>query len=260
MGSDILAGRAILSFSAAVMIAPAAFFVPFPSEATWYALLLAIPAHFTYQLCLIGAMQRGDLSLVFPIMRGGAPMLTAIVAFVILGEKLSLIEVSGLIIASIAVLIFVLPPKGTRLRSHPDRRVMLWALATSFGIAFYTTLDARGIRIAGRPETFIVWLFILDAICISSTALIVRRSAMIPIIKERWKYGTAAGFLSILSFGAALYALSLIETAKVSALRETAVVFAALFGAIFLKEGFGMRRILAAALLAVGLIIMQFAG
>jgi drug/metabolite transporter (DMT)-like permease len=68
----------------------------------------------------------------------------------------------------------------------------------------------------------------------------------------------AGGALSILSFGSALYAFSLMETAKVSALRETAVVFAAAMGSMFLGESLGRRRIAAAAVLAAGLVLTQF--
>ena len=78
------------------------------------------------------------------------------------------------------------------------------------------------------------------------------------VARGKWRYGVVAGFLSILSFGAALWAFSMMEVAKVSALRETAVVFAALMGAHMLKEGFGRRRILAALTLAAGLVMMQF--
>ena len=77
-------------------------------------------------------------------------------------------------------------------------------------------------------------------------------------IRAKWRYGAAAGALSILSFGAALFAFSFVETAKVSALRETAVVWAALMGTLWLREGFGVRRIIAAITLAAGLILLQF--
>jgi drug/metabolite transporter (DMT)-like permease len=79
-------------------------------------------------------------------------------------------------------------------------------------------------------------------------------------VRMKWRYGVAAGALSILSFGSALYAFSLMETAKVSALRETSVVFAAAMGSLFLGEGFGRRRLIAAVALACGLVLMQFAG
>jgi drug/metabolite transporter (DMT)-like permease len=78
------------------------------------------------------------------------------------------------------------------------------------------------------------------------------------VVRAKWRYGVAAGALSILSFGAALWAFSMMEVARVSALRETAVVFAAIMGAHMLKEGFGRRRIFAALALACGLVLMQF--
>ena len=258
MGSDILVGRAVLSASAAAMVAPAAWFVPLPDAWTWGALLLAVPAHYVYQLCLVRALQRGDLSLVFPVMRGAAPLLTAAAAFLLLHEALPPLAVAGLLVATVAVFVFAAPPRGTLLRHHPDLAVLGWALATAVGVALYNVADARGVRGAPEPFTYIVWIFILDAVCITSTALLRRRRELGRAIASKWRFGVAAGFLSVLSYGSAVYAFSLIETAKVSALRETSVVFAALMGTFFLGEGLGRRRILAALALAGGLILMQF--
>ncbi|MEA3009296.1 MAG: hypothetical protein QOJ91_988 [Sphingomonadales bacterium] len=260
MGSDILVGRAMLSASAALMVAPAALFVPLPDSWTWGALLLAVPAHYLYQLCLIGALQRGDLSLVFPVMRGSAPLLTAAAAFLLLGEVLPPLALAGLAVATAAVFVFAAPPRGTLLRHHPDRTVLAWALATAVAIALYNVADARGVRGAPEPFTYIVWIFLLDSIGITGTALLRRRRELGRTIASKWRFGVAAGFLSILSYGSAVYAFSLMETARVSALRETSVVFAALLGAVFLKEGFGARRVAAAVALAAGLVAMQFSG
>jgi drug/metabolite transporter (DMT)-like permease len=258
MGTDILAGRAILSVSAALLIAPAALFVPAPDAATWNALIWALPVHFGYQLCLVLAMQRGDLSLVFPIMRGSAPLLTAAAAFLLLGETLPPLALLGLALATAAVIVFAAPPEGFDLRGHPDKAALLWALATAVGVALYNVADARGVRVAPEPLTYIVWLFLLDPIGITVTALLFRRRELGEVIAARWRYGVVAGVLSIFSFGSALYAFSLIETARVSALRETAVVFAALMGTRLLREVFAPRRIAAALVLAAGLILMQF--
>jgi drug/metabolite transporter (DMT)-like permease len=260
MGSDILVGRAVLSSSAAVMVAPAALFVPWPDAWTWGALLLAVPAHYGYQLCLIRALQRGDLSLVFPVMRGAAPLLTAATAFLFLHEALAPLALAGLLAATAAVFVFAAPPRGTLLRHHPDLAVLGWALATAIGVSLYNVADSRGVRGAPTPFTYIVWIFILDAVGITLTATLRRRRELVRVIASKWRFGVAAGFLSILSYGSAVYAFSLIETAKVSALRETSVVFAALMGTLFLKEGFGARRILAALALAGGLVLMQFGG
>ena len=258
MGSDILVGRATLSATAAAMVAPAAFFVPLPDAWTWGALLLAVPAHYAYQLCLIRALQRGELSLVFPVMRGAAPLLTAAAAWLILQEALAPLALAGLVVATAALFVFAAPPRGILLRHHPDLRVLGWALATAAGVALYNVADARGVRGAPDPFTYIVWIFLLDSVGITLTALLRRRRELARTVAAKWRFGVAAGFLSILSYGSAVYAFSLVETAKVSALRETSVVFAALMGTFLLGEGLGRRRIAAALALSAGLLAMQF--
>jgi drug/metabolite transporter (DMT)-like permease len=260
MGSDILLGRAVLSISAALLLIPAVFFLPLPDGPTWAALALAAPAHFVYQICLVQAMQRGDLSLVFPVMRGAAPLLTAIAAFLLLDEALSLLAVAGLLVATAAVIAFAAPPSGVLLRDHPELVALAWALAAAVGVSLYNVADANGVRIAPEPLTYIVWMFLLDPIGITIVALIRRRDALRRTVAEKWRFGVIAGMLSVFSYGSAVYAFSLMETAKVSALRETAVVWAALMGTIFLKEGFGRRRLVAALVLAGGLVLMQFGG
>lgn len=260
MGTDILVGRAILSSSAALLIAPFALLVPLPDKATWIALGWAIPAHYVYQRCLVKTMERGDLSLVFPVMRGLAPLLTAGTAMIALGETLNPAAHVGLLLATVSVGVFALPPSGTAMLRHPDAAALFWALMTAICISLYNVADARGVRIAPEPLTFIVWLFLLDWISITATALLLRRTELRSALRLRWRYGVAAGIASILSFGASTYAYSLMETAKVSALRETSVVFAAIMGARLLGEGFGRRRTVAAVTLAAGLVTMQFAG
>jgi uncharacterized membrane protein len=148
---------------------------------------------------------------------------------------------------------------AARIRDLLDGRAG-FALGAGHG-GRHRALQCRGCarrRIAPDPLTFIVWLFLVDWIFISSAALIFRRNLLAAAVALKWRYGVAAGALSILSFGSALYAFSLMETAKVSALRETSVVFAAALGSLLLGESFGARRIAAAAVLAAGLIVMQF--
>ena len=258
MGVDILVGRAVLSLSAALIVLPAAFVVEPPDGATMLALVVALPAHTAYQLCLVQAVGRGDLSLVFPVMRGAAPLLTAVVVLLALGQELGWLAWAGLLISCAAVLIFAWPRGEGGIRRHPDRHALAWALATAVTIACYNAADTHGVRVAPTPFVYIVWLFLLDPIGIAVTAAARRRRELASVIRAKWRTGVAAGALSVVSFGSALYAFTLLETAKVSALRETAVVFAALFGARLLKEPFGRRRLRAAVLLAGGLVMMQF--
>jgi drug/metabolite transporter (DMT)-like permease len=193
-------------------------------------------------------------------MRGLAPLLTAATAWAALGQVLNAAEWLALGVATIAIMIFALPPRGISLRAHPDKAALAWAVLTAVGVSFYNATDARGVRTAPEPLTFIVWLFLLDWICVTIAAAALRRGQLVAAILPQWRSAASAGALSILSFGASLYAMSLIDAAKVSALRETSVVIAALMGAFLLGEGLGGRRIAAAALLAAALVALQFAG
>ena len=256
-GGDILASRIMMALCAAAVLVPFAFFVPLPTREVWAALGVSLIAHFFYQSCMIRALHRGDLSLVFPIMRGLSPIITAAFAFLFLGEGLPPLAIAGLIIATGAVIYFGMPTAGGSLRAHPDKMALFWAVGTAVGIALYSVADARGVRLAENPFTYIVWLFLLDPIGVTVVGAVTRGPRIFEMFRTHWHFGLIAGVLSTLSFGSALLAMDMTEVARIAALRETAVVFAALLAWWFLKEGFGLRRTIAAAILALGLILLQ---
>jgi drug/metabolite transporter (DMT)-like permease len=256
---DILGARAVMAFTSALLMLPAAFFVPLPSQQTWMILALSLPAHWLYQTALVRALSRGDLSLVFPVMRGTAPLLTALAASLVLGEHLQPLAIAGLIIASLATVIFALPEKNFGGSRKVRNSALLWALATGACVAIYNVIDAQGVRSGPSQWSFIVWLFLLDWIGINAIAFLTRgREAFIAGARAALWPGLGAGVCSLASFSMALYGFSIAPVAYMSAMRETAVVFAAIMGWWFLREGFGMRRTFAAILLAAGLSLLQF--
>lgn len=256
---DILGGRSIMSLTSAILILPAAFFIPLPSQQMWLILALSLPAHWLYQTALVRALSRGDLSLVFPVMRGSAPLLTAIAAALVLGEHLSLLAISGLVIASLATVIFALPERNFAGSRKVRQSALLWALATGACVAVYNVIDAQGARSPPMQWSFIVWLFLLDWIGINTIAFLTRgRKKFMASARAALWPGIGAGTCSLFSFTMALYGFSIAPVAYISAMRETAVVFAALMGWWFLREGFGLRRTFAALLLAGGLSLLQF--
>lgn len=256
--SDIVGARSVTSISGAVIMAPFAFVTPLPNVATWEVLAFALPAHWLYQTALVRALSRGDLSLVFPVMRGSAPLLTALVAGLVLHEHLSMLALCGLAIASLATIVFAIPQKAASQPMDLHKSAMFWAAATGVTVAIYNVVDAKGTRVAPEPFSFTVWLFLLDWIGINTVTALTRGRAYVRMLKANFRYGFGAGALSVLSFSAALYGFSIAPVAYISALRETAVIFGALLGWFLLKEGFGVRRTLAALLLACGLIVLQF--
>ena len=256
---DILGGRAVMTITASVLMFPAIFFTPLPTRETWLILALSLPAHWLYQTALVRALSRGELSLVFPVMRGSAPLLTAISASIVIGEHLSPIAIGGLLLASLATIAFALPEKNFGGSRRVRNSALLWAMATGAGVAVYNVIDAQGVRSGPTQWSFIVWLFVLDWIGITTITLATRgRKEFVASVRRAFWPGLGAGVCSLFSFTMALYGFSVAHVAYISAMRETAVVFAAGMGWWFLKEGFGARRTLAAVVLASGLCLLQF--
>ncbi len=256
---DILGGRAVMALTSALLALPFAFFAPLPETATWAILGLSLPAHWLYQTALVRALSRGDLSLVFPVMRGSAPLLTAVFAALVLGERLSALSIVGLVIASLATIIFALPEKNFGGSRTVRNSALLWAVTTGACVAIYNVIDAQGVRSGASQWSFILWLFLLDWIGINVIALVTRgRRQFLANARAALWPGIGAGACSLVSFSMALYGFSIAPVAYMSAMRETAVVFAALMGWWFLREGFGLRRTFAAIILAGGLSLLQF--
>lgn len=256
-GGDVLSTRMIVSIAMALCVLPFAPFVPLPSPQVWAALGLSVVVHWAYQFAMIRALHRGDLSLVFPVMRGLAPLLTAIMATIFLRETPGLTGWIGLVIATMALIVFALPEGQGAEGKSLKRTALIWAALTALGIAGYSVADANGTRMAETVGTFIVWLFLFDWLGITAAMVWIRRGQVWGDVRPQLVGGAIGGVLGTLSYGAALWAFTLSDAANVTAIRETSVVFGAIFGAVFLKESFSRRRIIAAAILAAGLLMLE---
>lgn len=256
-GGDVLSTRMLVSMTMAATALPFAPFVPLPTAEVWAALAVSLLAHAGYQFSMVRALHRGDLSLVFPVMRGFAPLATAILATVFLSETLGPLGWTGLLLASAALIVFAMPEDSNLDASRLRRSALFWAVMTSIGIGAYSVADANGTRTANMVGSFIVWLFLLDWIGITVAMSVVRGKSTWRDVRPQLRGGIIAGMLGSISYASALWAFTMIEAAAVAALRETSVVFGAILGAVILKEPFGRRRVISASILAAGLILLN---
>ncbi len=256
-GGDILTSRMLVSGAMALSVLPLAFFVPLPPPDTLPLIAISMVVHWFYQFSAIRALHRGDLSLVFPVMRGLGPLATAVIASVALHEALSPWQIAGLVAASAAIIVFALPTATTLHARRLDRAALFWSVMTAIGVGLYAVADTRAARAMPNVFTFVVWLFLIDWIGVTVVTLWQRKGRVMASIRPQLRGGIIAGLLGSVSYGLAIVAYTLTDAAIVTALRETSVVFAAGFGAILLHEGFGPRRTIAAAVLACGLVLMQ---
>jgi drug/metabolite transporter (DMT)-like permease len=250
---DILLDMTLVVFFAGVVTAPFLLAVEVPVAAAWPYIIASMVLHLGYYVALVGAYRAGDLSHSYPIMRGLAPLIVSLCAVVWLGEAPKPMVWLGvlLICGGVLSLGFI----GFRWR---ESRVALgWALANAGIIASYTLVDAAGVRAAGKPEVYVVWLFTLDALPFSLAIMWLKRQTLVPYAHRFWLRGLAGGALSAAAYGIVLWAMTRAPVAAVAALRETSVIFAALIGAWLLKEGHLARRIAGAATVAAGVIALK---
>jgi drug/metabolite transporter (DMT)-like permease len=256
-GGDVL-GRSVVAGVANAAVAPAVLFLPFPSATVWIYLAATIAVHLFYQHCLINMYRRADLTIVYPIARGLGPLGVALWSWgamsvwpgwgPLLGVSLIVAGIFGMGLASAA---------ARRAGAHVPVSAFVFALGTGAGIATYTLIDAAGVRAADSAIQYIAWLFLLHGIMMMSYGFVVDRVATVAALRAPSRNGLIAGVSSIFTYGFALLALRIGDTAELAALRETSIVFALIIGAVFLHEKVTPGRAIAAAVIAFGAIAIK---
>ena len=256
VGGDALVRLAIINATAALCALPFLFIVDAPAPASWGYLALSALIHQAYYAFLILSYKSGDLSHVYPIARGMAPLLVATGAYLFAGEALSTLGIVAVVIICAAIM--SLARSGHSDNTAKSRRAVIFALATGTMIAGYTVCDGLGGRAAVSVTGYIAWLFVIDGLPIVVVAAVLRRQALVATFRAHALTGTLGGAFSIGAYGLVIWAMSLTPMTYVSALRETSVILAAMIGTQLLREPFGMRRISAAVFVAAGVVLLQF--
>lgn len=231
----------------------AAIMVPLPSAESIPYLTAAALAHYIYYAMMLNAYRLGDISQVYPISRGTAPLVVVLLGFLFAGELLSGWTVLAICIVSSGILI--LSVSGSRI----SRPALLFALATGLAISGYSFLSGLGVRESASMLAYIAWLEIAKGGGMVLFAGIRRRYKAVTYIKENWRSSVVAGFLSVFSWTVSVAVMSVAPIAPVVALRVTSVVFAAIMGTLLLKEGYATRRITAAAIVMAGVMLLGWA-
>lgn len=222
-----------------------------PARESWPALIVSTLVHYAYYALLFQAYRLGDLSQVYPISRGLAPMLVAVGAFLLIGESLPPLAWTGLIAVSLGIWLLSLRPQGVEV----DRRAVVVAVVLGLAIASYSVADGIGVRLAGDPTGYMGWLFLFEAPVVFAVLgpRILRRGAIDP---RTFALGMLGGLFAVTAYGLVLYAKTIAPIGVVSAVRESSVVIAALIGVILLGERPWKKRIVAALIVATGVVAL----
>jgi len=227
-------------------------FVPLPETAAWPFIAASTFIHVAYYLTLAQAYRTGDLSFAYPLMRGTAPLLVTVLGAVFLRELPPLHVIAGIVLISIGIISIAF----ARREIHPPAAAW-WAFANAAIIAVYTLVDGTGARASGNALSYVLWLTFIEGVVYLTLLGRYRGTRAIGYVRNQWRRGLLGGFCSVAAYAIVLWAMTRAPVAAVAALRETSVIFAALIGALWLKEGFGFARLAGAATVVLGVATLK---
>lgn len=271
--SDKFSSTVWIVCGAAVWALPLLTATPLPASESWPYLLASVLIHGVYFTLVALAYRGSELGVAYPLMRGSAPALTAVLGVLLLGETLNMSAITGVALVCAGVLSMGVAAwrngsssNGLQSPSVQGFTIMV-ALLNAVVIASYTLVDGAGVRIAGNPWSYTLYLFIGTALLMGLMALARGRwqaKALNNTVqrmsrREGLRLAAWGGAGTLGAYGLVLWAFAQAPVALVAALRETSIVFALLLGAVFLKERLTRTKLIAVVLIAAGAVCLKLA-
>ena len=209
--------------------------------------------HFFYKFFLTYAYDRGDLSRVYPIARGAAPMIVTLVGLFVLSDEVTRNEYAGILVLAAGILLMA---RGV-FSSGENRRLLPFALGSAVATATYTMIDGLGARVSGSPAAYVAWVFVADGCFFTLGMLALRGVDVIPRSWQAWRMGAVASAASYGAYAVSIWAMTFAPIAVVAALRETSILFAVLIGWLIFGEKMTGEKAVAAVVIVAGVMLTR---
>lgn len=229
---------------------------PRPDLSSWPFFLGGVALHTGYQLFLLNSYRIGDLTQVYPIARGTAPILVALVSVAFLGVALSTQQLLPVFMIAVGIMSLSLVRRGDGLRNP---RAAALAFVTGCFIAGYSLVDGLGARQAGTALGFYASLSFANAIVFAVIMRVTRPGVITRIRSEGRMAFLVGGLASFVAYALVVWAFTQAPIALVTALRETSIIVALFIGVFFLRERLDLFKVASTAITIAGAILMRFA-
>jgi drug/metabolite transporter (DMT)-like permease len=256
VGTSKLGGMVILSLTEIPIGLAIAATRPLPAPDVWPWVIGAGCTHFCYKFFLTYAYDRGDLSRVYPIARGAAPMIVALVGAVTLADAVTAHEYLGIAVLGAGILLMA---RGV-FAAGEERRLLPFALGSACATATYTLIDGLGARVSGDAVGYVAWVFVADGLIFSTVMLTLRGPRIIPRETRSWALAGVASAASYGAYAVSIWAMTIAPIAVVAALRETSILFAVLIGWLAFGEPMDRGKMMAAGLIVGGVMLTRIYG
>jgi drug/metabolite transporter (DMT)-like permease len=228
--------------------------LPRPAPASWPFLLASLVLQVVYMRLVARIYRVADMSVSYPVMRGTAPLLVAFMSILFFHDAPSPGAIAGVATICAGILCIGLP--GGAPRNSGGLRL---ALLNAVVIAGYTLVDGTGARLSQAPASYTLWIFLLQGIVMTGLALPRRARDLARHFRDHWRAAVLGGCGTVISYGVALWAMTLAPIAIIAALRETSILFGILISGLFLRERLTPARIGGACVLVLGVIVLRLA-
>ena len=229
---------------------------PLPPASVWPWIIAASALHTGYKLCLAAAYDHGDLSRVYPLARGSAPLMVLVVSVLAGIDTLHW----GEVLAVLVLVAGILTMAGGAIRAGESRRLIPWALATAVMTTGYTIVDGIGAREAGDLLMFLGWTFALDGLLFGFSVALLRGRQIFRAPPAVWLRSALAACASLGAYGVVVWAMTQAPIPLVGALRESSILFAMLIGWRMFGERISRDKAVAGSLILAGVALMRVTG
>lgn len=255
VGTSRVAAMMVLSAGQGVIGLAVALTHDWPMAAAWPWIIASGLIHTGYQTFLSFAYEHGDLSRVYPLARGSAPLITLIVGWLWLSETISPLAAAGVLVLGGGILMLA---SGVW-TSGESRRMLPYAFGSACATAGYTLADGLGARVAGDPVTYLGWVMLVAGVVFAAVMFGLRGRSSIPQAPRVWLMGGLGAMASYGAYAVVVWAMTQAPIPLVAALRESSILFAVLIGWLVFKERMTPAKALSAVMIAAGVLLMRLA-
>jgi len=231
-----------------IIVFPFLFVVSFPEGITWIFIIFSLLLHTSYFLILGNLYNRGDLTIIYPVFRGFAPVFVTILSVIFLKDYISLKGLLGIGIIAFGLILLTIENYKNKL----NIKLLIISIFVSLLISLYTFAGGAGVRSVNNEFTFIVWNFFIGGWLTIAYVYLKKRNQIFKLNLKQYISITIASFMSIIAYTIILWSMNQQPIAYVASIRESSIIIASLIGFIFLKEKFTNIRLFSATMFFIG--------
>ena len=247
-----LAGIAVKVFFQSIIFFPIIFFVPFPEGITWFYITCSFLLHSLYFILLGSMYDRKDLTFIYPVARGCAPIFVTILSFIFLKDIIPFFGLVGILIICVALLLISFSSFNTKI----DFKTIGISIFIAFLISIYTFSDGAGVRSVDNSLSFIVWNFFLGGWISIGYVYLTKKEDLFSLRIKDLILILSATIVSFTAYAIIIWSMKYEPFGIVASMRESSIIFAPLLGLIFLKEKISPIRIISSILFFLGVVFI----